>query len=213
VWAVGALAVLVLVLIGFFGPRWRGAGSRETAGLILPDLPAAQEQALLKKVAAARSGDLDPALALGDYSVDAARPFAALWAYALALQARPADHAATRGLARALDVALIPDIAIERLRQVLAREPGEPRAVTQLAELYLRTGRPEAALAVVRGAGAAFAGGKEGAVLEGRVRQALGDARGAKAAYWRAVAQDANDADVRRRIGLLALSQGEFAAA
>ena len=66
---------------------------------------------------------------------------------------------------------------------------------------------------VVQGAGAAFASSKDGALIEGRVRQALGDARGAMAAYWRAVAQDANDADVRHRIGLLALSRGEIFAA
>jgi hypothetical protein len=38
VWVVGALAVLVGVLLALLGVRWRGAGSRLTAGLILPDL-------------------------------------------------------------------------------------------------------------------------------------------------------------------------------
>src|SRR5439155_4328353 len=121
------------------------------------------------RVASARSDDPTPARLLGDYYTDAARPFAALWAYALALQAQPADIPATRGLARALEGSLFHDDAAARLREILAREPGQPEAVEQLAELYLRTGRPERALSVVRGAGAAFAASKDGAVLEGRV--------------------------------------------
>jgi tetratricopeptide (TPR) repeat protein len=190
--------------------RSRGTAGGETAVPALPDPPAPEEQALLARVASARADDPTPARLLGDHDADAARPFAALWAYALALRARAADVPATLGLARALEQARFHDAAIARLRQVLAREPGQPQATAQLAELYLRTGRPEAALPVVRGAGPAFAGSKDGAVLEGQVRQALGDARGAKAAYWRAVAQDTNDASVRHRIGLLALSRGEL---
>jgi tetratricopeptide (TPR) repeat protein len=205
-----ALAVLAGALWMHPWARSPGPAGGEAAVTALPDPPAPEEQALLARVASARADDPTPARLLGDHDADAARPFAALWAYALALRARAADVPATLGLARALEQARFHDAAIARLRQVLAREPGQPQATAQLAELYLRTGRPEAALPVVRGGGPAFAGSKDGAVLEGQVRQALGDARGAKAAYWRAVAQDTNDASVRHRIGLLALSQGEL---
>jgi tetratricopeptide (TPR) repeat protein len=210
---VGALALVIGALLIH---RWigsRGVGGQARAGPALPDAPTPQEQTLLAAVASARSGDPTPVRRLGDYYTGADRPFAALWAYAVALQAQPADVPATFGLARALEAARFHDAGISRLRQLLAREPGQPQAAAQLAELYLRTGQPEAALAVVRTAGAAFASSKDGAVLEGRVRQALGDATGAKAAYWHAVAQDANDADVRHRIGLVALSRGEIFAA
>jgi tetratricopeptide (TPR) repeat protein len=202
----GALAVLVGALMVYSWASWRGT---TPAAPSLPDPPSPQEKALAARMAAARSDDPGPARLLGDYSVDAALPFAALWAYARALQARPADVPATLGLARGLEQAGFSDEAITRLRQVLRSDPGQSQAAAQLAELYLQTGQPEAALGVVRGAGMAFAGSKDGAVLEGRVRQALGDAAGAKAAYWRAVARDANDAAVRHWIGRLALSQGE----
>jgi tetratricopeptide (TPR) repeat protein len=161
-------------------------------------------------VAAAGPGDPTPARLLGDYHMDAARPFAALWAYALALRAKPADLSATLGLARALEAARFPDEAIARLRLVLTRRPGEPQAVAQLAELYLRTGRPEAALTVVRGAGAPFTESKDGAVLQGRVLQALGDTKGAADAYRRAIGLDGQDAATFHRLGLLALAQGDL---
>jgi tetratricopeptide (TPR) repeat protein len=174
----------------------------------LPEAPSTAEQGLLRAVETARPNDPEPARRLGDFYADAARPFEALWAYALVLHARPAETAATLGLARALEQGLLLDAAIVRLKELLAREPGQPEASSMLAELYLRTGRPGAALAVTQGAPTAYRASAAGAVLEGRVREALGDAAGAKRAYRRAVDQDAHDAAAWHRLGLLALSQG-----
>jgi tetratricopeptide (TPR) repeat protein len=209
----GALALVIGALLVQRWIRLHEVARQAMAGSALPDAPTPEEQTLLAAVGSARSGDPTPVRLLGDHYIGAARPFAALWAYAVALRAQPADVPVTCGLARALEAALFYDAGIARLRQVLTHDPKQLQAAAQLAELYLRTGQPEAALSVVRNAGAAFASSKDGTVLEGRVRQALGDATGAKAAYWRAVAQDANDADLRHRIGLLALSRGEIFAA
>lgn len=174
----------------------------------VPDAPSTAEQGLLRATEAASPGDPEPARLLGDFYADAAHPFEAVWAYALALHARSTDPPATLGLARALEQGLLLDAAIARLKELLAREPGQPEASATLAQLYLRTGRPEAALTVVQGAQPAYRASAAGAVLEGRVREALGDAAGAKRAYRRAVDQDGRDAAAWHRLGLLALSQG-----
>src|SRR5262249_42779012 len=115
---------------------------------------------------------------------------------------------ATFGLARALEQGLLLDAAIARLKELLSREPGQADASAMLSELLLRTGRPEAALSVVRAAPPAYRMSAAGAGMEGRVREALGDVVGAKAAYRRAVEQDSRDAGAWHRLGLLALSQG-----
>jgi Flp pilus assembly protein TadD len=210
VWLLAALVVLGGVLLLRPWASSRGSARPEAGGVSLPDPPSAKEQALLAQVASAASSDPTPVRLLGDYYMDSARPFGALWAYAVALRARPEEVDATLGLARALEQALLHDEATARLREVLAHKPGELRAVVQLAELYLRTGRPDAARSVIRDAGAAFTSSTDGAVLEGRVLQALGDAKGATEAYRRAIGQDGKDAGAFHRLGLLALSQGDL---
>jgi tetratricopeptide (TPR) repeat protein len=204
------MAVLAAVLIVRPWIGARGASLPASSAVTLPDPPDALEQPLLEQVAAASPNDPTPARLLGDHYRDSARPFAALWAYSLAAGAQPGDLATTLGLAGALERALFYDEAIARLRQVLAREPAQPQAAAQLAELYLRTGRPEAALPVLRQAGTALTSGAEGAVLEGRVLQALGDAGGAMQAYRHAIGQNGSDAGAFHRLGLLAFAQGDL---
>jgi tetratricopeptide (TPR) repeat protein len=207
------VALVVFLVLGGFSLRSRAARRSPVpadAGLAapLPDAPSTAEQGLLRAAEAAGPDDPVPARRLGDFYADSARPLEALWAYALALHAQPADTPATLGLARALEQGLLLDAAMARLRELLSREPGQPEASAMLAELSLRTGKPEAALAVVQGATREFRESTAGAVLDGRVRQALGDATGAKAAYRRAVEQDSRDTGAWHRLGLLALSQG-----
>src|SRR5438477_8685 len=86
-----------------------------------------------------------------------------------ALSAAPGDPAATLGLARALAAGLLPQPAIARLREVVTRTPGDGEATSELAELSLRTGQPEAALKAITGAGGGYRQSREGALLEGRV--------------------------------------------
>jgi cytochrome c-type biogenesis protein CcmH/NrfG len=198
---VAAGALWLLVRPAPHAMRAAGEGA-----LSLPDAPSPQEQALLRALVTARPGDPEPGRALGDFYASGSRPFEALWAYSFALRAEPDGASVNLGLARAMETALLYDAAIARLRAVLAREPGQREAVERLAELYLRTGRPEAALAAARGAG--FLATHDGAVMEGRAREALGDAGGAEQAYRRALEQDAGDAATRHRLGLLALSRG-----
>jgi tetratricopeptide (TPR) repeat protein len=150
---------------------------------------------------------------LGEYYREQARPFAALWAYSFAREPRPDDPAVALGQAQALEAALFPEAAVARLKAVLAQQPGQPEAVASLTELYLRTGRPEAALAVVEGAASGFRASAAGGLLEGRVREAVGDTKGAEAAYRRSVGQDgpeAEDAPAWRRLGQLAFDRGDL---
>jgi tetratricopeptide (TPR) repeat protein len=217
---VGVVAggALVALLAGAFLLRPSLLSGRDAARspaangtVALPDAPSPAEQALLQALATAAPQDPAPARTLGDFYRDQARPFAALWAYAFALHARPKDPAATLGLAQALERALFPEAAIARLRGLLAPAAGPPEVVAPLAELYLRTGRPEAALAVVQGAAPSYRGSGAGALLEGRVREALGDLAGAAGAYRRSVGEDgpeAEDAPAWHRLGRLALAQG-----
>jgi tetratricopeptide (TPR) repeat protein len=209
---------------------------------------------------AAHPTDPAPARKLGDDYMEQNRPFEALWAFSQSLQARQGEPAATVGLAKALAAGLLPGKAIEKLRQVLAREPGPasirpqsglpgyPRsgwtrfgggadsaggtgaqrtqrvpggagsargeAVAELAELYLRTGQPQEALSVLEKDGKEFVARPEGALIEGRTREALGDLVGAEAAYRRSLgigSQGADDAPGWHRLGLLYLSSGGLA--
>jgi Flp pilus assembly protein TadD len=211
-----ALTVVALgVLWGAIGAWWfylrhahRAVVSTAASASLLPDAPSPEERSLLRSVAAARPGDPIPARGLGAFYQAAGRPFGALWAYSLAVHARESDTAATLGLAQALEAGLFHDAAAARLRSVLAREPGQREARERLAELYVRTGRPEEALRVVRGAGV-MAGTTEGALLEGRALEAIGDARSAERAYRRA-ARPPEDARPWHRLGLLAIAQGRL---
>jgi tetratricopeptide (TPR) repeat protein len=207
----------ILVLLAFLVllPRLTGRRPLATAASrpALPDAPSAEEQTRLSALVAAQPGDPKPGRELGDFYLQGARPFGAIWAYSLALQARADDPSATLGMAQALETGLFRERAVERLRAILSREPGHPEAVPRLATLYLRTGRPKAALLLLQGPGAPFLSRPEGRVLEGRVWQALGDLDAAERAYRRAVEQDPQDAAAWRRLGLLALSQEKRAAA
>jgi tetratricopeptide (TPR) repeat protein len=158
-----------------------------------------------------------PARRLGEIYLSAAQPFEAIWTFAYALDAKTDDRESNLGLARALEAGLRHDAAVTRLRAVLAREPGQPEVVIRLAELYLRTGRPQAALDLVRSS-RRLPDGKprpmsdaekaDLAVLEGRVLQALGDEEGAEQSYRRAVKVVPRHAAGWHRRGLLALAQG-----
>jgi cytochrome c-type biogenesis protein CcmH/NrfG len=170
-----------------------------------------EEQTRLRALATAQADDPVPGRELGDYYLREARPFGALWAYSLALKARPEELASTVGLAQALEKAHFREQAIERLRAVVARERAHAEAVPQLAFLYLRTGRTEAALRLLQQAGEPFLSRPEGRVLEGRIREALGDPAGAERAYRRALGHEAGDVHAWRRLGLLALSQNRTA--
>jgi tetratricopeptide (TPR) repeat protein len=95
---------------------------------------------------------------------------------------------------------------------LLSRQPDEPAAHAQLAELLLATGRPEEAIHALRPLLAASASPDPGlAVLEGRIRQAMGDKEGARRAYRRAVADPSSrDPAPWHRLGLLELSRGDL---
>lgn len=204
------------MVVGVAFQRGGGHSAREAGVVPLPDTPSAAEQALLDAVAAAPAGDPAPARRLGDFYADDGRPFAALWAYARALDASPGDVPTTLGVARALEAGLLYEAAIARLKSVLAREPSHPEAAARLAGLYLRTGRPEQALVVLVAAGsvssARRASGPDAlALLEGRARQAMGDATGAHAAYRRAAeAGGAEAPEAWWRLGRLALEEGKL---
>src|SRR5688572_28810479 len=126
----GAALVVVLVLTVLVLLRPHLASDFSAGGAVaLPEAPTAEEQALLA-AAAASPRDPAPARRLGDYYAGGARPFAALWAYAQALQVQPEDPEATLGLAGALEAGLFPEAAIERLQKLATRSPGQAEAAT-----------------------------------------------------------------------------------
>jgi tetratricopeptide (TPR) repeat protein len=179
---------------------------------VLPDPASLEEQAQLQQLAA-RHSDPAPARQLGDYYLGQDRPFAALWAFSQSLQAQPGDPTTTMGLARALEAGLLQQQAIERLRAVVAKEPGWTEAGTRLAELYLRTGRAKDALSGVWRLGASGLARPEGAELEGRALEATGDGAGAERAYRRAASAAGSSANPWQRLGRLQLAQGRYAEA
>jgi tetratricopeptide (TPR) repeat protein len=231
---IGQLAAVVVVLLAgsllLLPRRFLRAPSGGTASetVSLPDAPTAGEQSLLRAVDTAPAGDPLPARRLGDFYLEAARPFEALWAYSQAAHIRPADGLSALGLARALEAGLLYDVAMLRLRALLAREkdrtslrgPGPSEAgaggeaSARLAELLLRTGRPDAAISLLERAGAPprtrSATGTSLDLLAGRAREAVGDAVGAERVYRRAAERDGRDGSAWRRLGLLALSEGRL---
>jgi tetratricopeptide (TPR) repeat protein len=194
-------------------PRWAHRGttaSRPASPTPLPDAPSPAELTLVRGLDTATPTDPTPARRLGDFYSEEGRPFEAMWAYSQALHAQPTDLPATLGIARALEAGLLLDGAMARLRGVLAKDPRQQEATERLVELYLRTGQPAAALAVVRAAGEGPQRSARGALLEGRARQALGDIGGARAAYQRAAQSEKAEPEGWHRLGLLALSEGDL---
>jgi tetratricopeptide (TPR) repeat protein len=213
-WLLAAIA-LIAVSVGALmrlprRPHPATTTTRSAAPLAPLDPPSPEELVLVRGLDAASPADPTPARRLGDFYTRSSRPFEGLWAYSQALHAQPTDLPATLGIARALEAGLLLDRAVVRLGDVLARAPGQEEAVERLTELYLRTGQPAAALAVVRGAGNALQRSARSAVREGRIREALGDARGAREAYRRAVDREKSDPVGWDRLGLLALAQGQL---
>jgi Flp pilus assembly protein TadD len=207
------MALLSVSLVAFFRlPRWTQSTTttRPTGPSALSDAPSPEELALQRALDVASPSDPAPARRLGDFYTGAQRPFEALWAYSQAVDTQPGDLPASLGLARALEAGLLLDRAIARLKGVLAKEPGQEEAVDRLTELYLRTGEPALALAVIRRAGAPHGTSAQTALREGRVLQALGDTAGARAAYRRAVERESSDPVGWHRLGLLALAGGHL---
>lgn len=165
----------------------------------------------MQALAGARPGDSAPGRELGASYLGEARPFGALWAYSFALRARPDDAEAALGAARALESALFPARAIQTLRDLSSRQGAPPEAVSRLVLLHLQTGQPKEALRLLEGAGEAFLNRPGSRMLEGRVREGLGDLDGAQRAYRRALGHGAEDVLAWRRLGLMALKQGRIA--
>jgi cellulose synthase operon protein C len=213
-WLLPAMALLGVSLVAVLRlPRWAHPSTTTTRPIAPPalsDAPSPEELALLRALDVESRSDPAPARRLGDFYIGTRHPFEALWAYAQALDTQPADPPARLGLARALEAGLLLDRAIARLKGVLAKEPGQEEAVDRLTELYLRTGEPALALAVVRRAGAALGTSAKAVLREGRVLEALGDTAGARAAYRRAVEREKSDPVGWHRLGLLALAEGHL---
>jgi tetratricopeptide (TPR) repeat protein len=173
------------------------------------DAPSAEERALLDAAERAPKGEATPHQRLGEFHLSSGRPFEAIWAFASTDAAAGRDVPAGLGLARALEAGLLHADAIALLERLVAREPGNREAITRLAELRLRTGRPDEALRALRHS-PALVTTADGALLEGRVYEALGDVRRAEAAYQRATAGNERAGDGWHRLGRLSLSQGRI---
>jgi tetratricopeptide (TPR) repeat protein len=186
-----AVAVLALLLAG--GAWW--LAHRPPATERATEVFDPQERALREAVAKAPS-DPEPSRSLGRYLLGRVRPYEAMWAFQDALELRPEDAEARRGLARALIVARLPQRALE----VLAAAPASPGAVGAAApesgaeELesrrvaaaaYLTMGDPLGAVTMLEVGGPALQGSPAALLDLGNAYEALGDDDAAGNAYRR----------------------------
>lgn len=195
----GALsaAAAVLVLLGAGAAAWRWSRRRTAAGPAAPTGAALPPTEVRLLAAAAREpGSPRPWLELAEEYAASSRPASALWAYGEAASRAPQDDAVRLKLAAALTRLGAVDSAASMLRTITASQ-----ARLDLADLFLSTGRPAAALAILREAG------PEAEVARGRAHEAAGDRDAAEAAYRRAGA--AGDPEGYQHLARLELATGQ----
>lgn len=199
------LAILgALVLCVAIGATWAGFRRRPAPPPIVVERPDATETRLRQAIAA-NPTDPVPCRELGEYFLRRGRSFSAMWEFQEALARQPEDVDSRIGMARAAATAGQSDYAIAQLLPLVAPEatvlPTDRReAARMLVVLYLRTARPEEALALLR----SFKPPLQDMELEwARAYRAAGEFAAAEKAYRRALA----DPGVERRaqIGLAQL--------
>jgi len=107
----------------------------------------------------------------------------ALWEYQEAAALRPEAVAIQVDLARALGQLRLHDLAIAQLEERLSRQPGAVELRDELAELYLATGRPERAAAVLAADRQGVHASPAALLILGRTERTLGRLEAARAAF------------------------------
>src|SRR5438067_5781309 len=144
-----AAVLLALTVIGggacWFHVSFRSAEMTAERAALDP-----QERALREAVARAPA-DPEPSRALGRYLLGRQRPYEAMWAFQDALELRPEDAEARRGLARALIVARLPRRALEVLAETTTAPGSGGAAAPASGEGELENRRAAAAAYLTMG--------------------------------------------------------------
>jgi tetratricopeptide (TPR) repeat protein len=212
-WLVGGLAMVALFAVG--------------AGLIrarlshLPPLPAwdgpdptsgvREEEARLTSAARRAPSSLDAQISLGQFYLDDARPFEALWVLQEAQRLDPRALRPRLLIARALALGQLNQPALAQLQAAVREQPGNAEAAEQLADLQLSLGRPAEAVATLEAhakrqplSGAAL-------LLLGRALEASGRDREALQQYQLYQQQEPRSDQIYARMGRLMLRMGRTA--
>jgi len=207
-------AVFILVLLGFFGWRWT-VGSR--SGDLPPqprvgpasDANGAGEEQRLRDAVAQRPADPGPHLALARHAMRQGRIAEAAWEYQDVAGTHP-DAAAVQGeLAAALGRLRLHGVAIRLLEEQMRR--GSPAAEhrCELAELYLSTGSPERAAAVLTTSVDGGRAAPEAGLTLGRAYLALGRVAAARDAFRQYVRGAPGDPEGEFWLGRVAWVSGQ----
>jgi tetratricopeptide (TPR) repeat protein len=192
-----ASAFLAVVALAAWGAWWLSHRERSADIAVETATMEPQERALREKAQRApRDGDAQRSLGL--YLLARRRPYEAMWALQDALELRPEDAEAHRGLARALIVAQLPRRSLEVLAErparsattsakqgVAAMDEIEDRRVAAAA--YLSMGDPLGAVTMLEAVGTALNNSAPALLDLGNAYEAMGEDDAAKKAYQRLV--------------------------
>jgi tetratricopeptide (TPR) repeat protein len=207
-------ALLAAVLVVSGGVYWfsRVRSANEVAAE--PEPMSAEERSLRDEARRHRSDPMAQE-ALGLYLLDQRRPYEAMWAFQDALDMRPADAPARRGLARALVVAGLHKQALEALATASAPSAGAPPVFKQedvenrrvAAAAYLAEGDPVGAVGVLSAAAPALNESAAALLDLGNAQEALGNDDAAMAAYQRQVLLEPSGVEGELALARVALQQ------
>lgn len=156
--------------------------------------------------------DIEARRAVGDYLLARRRPYEAMWVYQDALELRPGDAEARRGLARALIIAQLPQRGLEVLSETPAAGRPSAGALSHrgvdledrrvAAAAYLTLGDPMGAVTMLEAAGSALSTSPAALLDLGNAYEALGEDNSAGRAYQQLVRLQPGDVE-----GQLALAR------
>jgi cytochrome c-type biogenesis protein CcmH/NrfG len=200
----------------------------------------APEERALRDAARHHPADTEAQRALGSYLLEQHRPYAAIWSFQNALELRPADAEACRGLARALIVAQLPQYALPVLASCSASsspiqnpnaehsaksgatpEIQNPKSKIQndvenrrvAATAYLAMGDAVGAVALLETAGPALDRSAPALLDLGNAAEALGDDARAARAYEQHLRLQPDSVEGNLALGRVAARQRRWSVA
>jgi tetratricopeptide (TPR) repeat protein len=211
----GLIAVLALAgVAAWWSLRRQGAGDTTP-----PEVMAPEEQAL--RAAARRApGDAAAHRELAEYLLEQQRPFEAIWAFQDALDVRPGDGEARRGVARALITVRLPRLALTALTEgrgsaAPTSAQSDPKSVAGqravAASAYLAMGDALGAVALLSPVEPSL--DPNALLMLGNAAEAVGDDARAEAAYRRHLQSEPDSVEGYLALGRLAARHGQWEAA
>lgn len=191
-WRWGFLLLTAALIAG--GAGWIALRHRSTE-MAAESVTLDPEERALREAAARAPADPEASLSLGRYLLGRQRPYEAMWAFQDALEVRPDDAEARRGLARALIVARLPQRALEVLAETTpgsrsaGAAPGDSTEELEnrrvAAAAYLTMGDPLGAVTMLEVVGPALQSSPAALLDLGNAYEALGSDGAAGTAYRR----------------------------